>query len=124
MSILIDENTKIVVQGLSGFQAKFDTQGSLRYGSNVVAGVVPGRKGETVLDLPMYNTVKEAVDNEGAEATVIYVPASGGKDAILEAADAGIKLAVVVSEKGAGRVPEYPVWYKRICCQCSFGTGL
>jgi succinyl-CoA synthetase alpha subunit len=99
MSILIDENTKIVVQGLSGFQAKFDTQGSLRYGSNVVAGVVPGRKGETVLDLPMYNTVKEAVDNEGAEATVIYVPASGGKDAILEAANAGIKLAVVVSEK-------------------------
>jgi len=99
MSILIDENTKIIVQGLSGFQAKFDTQGSLRYGSNVVAGVVPGRKGETVLDLPMYNTVKEAVDNEGAEATVIYVPAAGGKDAILEAANAGIKLAVVVSEK-------------------------
>jgi succinyl-CoA synthetase alpha subunit len=88
-----------VVQGLSGFQAKFDTEGSQRYGSTVVAGVVPGRKGQTILGLPMYNTVKEAVVKEGAEATVIYVPAAGAKDAILEAADAGIKLAVVVSEK-------------------------
>ena len=99
MSILIDEDTRIVVQGLSGYQAKFDTEGSLRYGSKVVAGVVPGRKGETILGLPMFNTVKEAVENEGAEASVIYVPASGGKDAIAEAAAAGIKLAVVVTEK-------------------------
>ncbi len=99
VSILIDENTKFVVQGLSGHQATFDTKGALAYGSKVVAGVVPGRKGEKVLDIPMYNTVAEAVQHQGAEASVIYVPARGGKDAILEAAAAGIQLVVVVTEK-------------------------
>ena len=99
MSILIDKNTRFVVQGLSGHQATFDTKGALAYGSNVVAGVVPGRKGEKVLDIPMYNTVEEAVQQQGAEASVIYVPARGGKDAILEAAAAGIQLVVVVTEK-------------------------
>jgi len=99
MSILIDENTRVVIQGLSGHQAQFDTKGSLAYGTRVVAGVVPGRKGQTVLDLPIYNTVAEAVTEHGANASVIYVPAQGAKDAILEAVYAGIKLVLIITEK-------------------------
>lgn len=99
MSILIDENTRVVIQGLSGHQAQFDTKGSLAYGTRVVAGVVPGRKGQTVLDLPIYNTVAKAVIEHGANASVIYVPAQGAKDAILEAVYAGIKLVLIITEK-------------------------
>lgn len=99
MSILIDQNTRIIIQGLSGHQAQFDTKRSLAYGSKVVAGVVPGREGQTVLGLPIYNTVEKAVTRHGANASVIYVPAQGAKDAILEAAYAGIKLIVIITEK-------------------------
>jgi len=99
MSILIDENTTVVIQGLSGFQAKFDTEGSLRYGTKVVAGVVPGRKGEQVLGLPIYNSVAEAAREHRPDAAVIYVPAQGAKDAICEAVHADIKLVLTLTEK-------------------------
>jgi succinyl-CoA synthetase alpha subunit len=99
MSILIDENTTVIIQGLSGFQAKFDTEGSIRYGTKVVAGVVPGRGGETVLGLPIYNTVAEAVERHNPDASVVYVPARGAKDAICEAAQAGVKLILTLTEK-------------------------
>jgi succinyl-CoA synthetase alpha subunit len=99
MSILIDENTRVVIQGLSGFQAKFDTEGSIRYGTKVVAGVVPGRRGEKVLDLPIYNSVAEAARKHKLDASVVYVPAWGTKDAICEAVHAGVKLVLTLTEK-------------------------
>lgn len=99
MSILVNGETRVIIQGLSGFQAQFDTRGSLAYGTRVVGGVVPGRKGEKILDLPIFNTVAEAVATTGADASVIYVPAMGAKDAIIEAAYAGIKLVVIITEK-------------------------
>lgn len=99
MSILLDRNTRIVIQGLSGHQARFDTERALKYGARVVAGVVPGRKGERVLGLPVYNTVAEALDRHQARASALYVPGRGAKDAILEAASAGVELVIVITEK-------------------------
>lgn len=103
MSILIDQDTRVVVQGLSGHQAQFDTQGSIDYGTKIVAGVVPGRKGQTVLGIPIYNTVAQAVSATGATASVIYVPAKGTKDAIVEAVYAGLSLVVIITEKVPAR---------------------
>lgn len=103
MSILIDENTTVIIQGLSGFQATFDTEGSIRYGTNVLAGVVPGRGGETVLGLPIYNTVAEAVEKHNPDVSVVYVPARGAKDAICEAVEAGVKLVLTLTEKVPNR---------------------
>jgi succinyl-CoA synthetase alpha subunit len=99
MSILIDEETSVVIQGLSGYQAQFDTEGAIRYGTKVVAGVVPGRKGETVLGLPIYNTVAEAARDHRVDASVVYVPAQGTKDAVAEAVSAGVKLVLVLTER-------------------------
>ncbi|MGB3222843.1 MAG: CoA-binding protein [Desulforhopalus sp.] len=103
MSILIDENTTVIIQGLSGFQASFDTEGSIRYGTKVLAGVVPGRGGETVLGLPIYNTVAEAVQRHNPDVSVVYVPARGAKDAICEAVEAGVKLVLTLTEKVPNR---------------------
>jgi succinyl-CoA synthetase alpha subunit len=99
MSILIDENTMVVVQGLTGYQAQFDSRHCLEYGTKIVGGVVPGRAGETVMDLPLFNTMDDAVAATGANTSVIYVPARGAMDAILEAAYAGIKLVQIITEK-------------------------
>ena len=99
MSILVDEKTRVVVQGLTGYQAQFDTGNCLAYGTRVVGGVVPGRAGESVMDLPLFNTMAEAVEATGANTSVVYVPARGAMDAILEAAHAGIKLVQVITEK-------------------------
>lgn len=98
MSILLDENSRVVVQGLSGYQAQFDTKYGIEYGTNILAGVVPGREGQTVLGLPIYNSVKQAVVNHNVDTSAIYIPARGAKDAILEAIYAGIKLIVIVTE--------------------------
>ena len=99
MSILIDEKTAVLIQGLSGYQARFDTEGAIRYGTNVVAGVVPGRKGEKILGLPIYNTVSEATREHRVDASVVYVQARGAKDAISEAVTAGVKLVLALMEK-------------------------
>lgn len=98
MSILIDKNTKVICQGLTGSQATLHSQQTLDYGTQLVAGVTPGKGGTTHLGLPVFNTVREAVLATGATASVIYVPAQFCKDSILEAADAGIKLIVCITE--------------------------
>jgi succinyl-CoA synthetase alpha subunit len=98
MSILVDANSKIVCQGLTGKQGSFHTEQCLAYGTKVVAGVTPGRGGSDHLGLPVYNTVSEARSATGATVSMIYVPAPFAADAILEAADAGIELVVCITE--------------------------
>ena len=98
MSILINKDTKVICQGFTGSQGTFHSEQALAYGTILVGGVTPGKGGTTHLGLPVFNTVKEAVDATGATATVIYVPAAFGKDSILEAIDAGIKLIVCITE--------------------------
>jgi succinyl-CoA synthetase alpha subunit len=98
MSILVDKNTKVICQGLTGKQGTFHTQQCLDYGTKVVAGVTPGRGGEKHLNLPVFDTVAEAKKETGATVSMIYVPAPFAADAILEAADAGIELVVCITE--------------------------
>jgi succinyl-CoA synthetase alpha subunit len=100
MSILINKNTRLVVQGITGNEGFFHTSQMVAYGTNVVAGVTPGKGGEWVLDgkIPVFDTVKTAVDTTGANTSVIFVPARFAPDAILEAADAGVALVVCITE--------------------------
>ncbi|WP_447528139.1 MULTISPECIES: succinate--CoA ligase subunit alpha [unclassified Vreelandella] len=98
MSILIDKNTKVICQGFTGGQGTFHSEQAIAYGTQMVGGVTPGKGGQTHLGLPVFNTVAEAVEQTGAEASVIYVPAAFCKDSILEAANAGIKLIVCITE--------------------------
>jgi succinyl-CoA synthetase alpha subunit len=98
VSILVDKNTKVICQGFTGKQGTFHTEQALAYGTQVVGGVTPGKGGQTHLDLPVFNTVHDAVRETGADATMIYVPPAFAADAILEAADAGIKVIVCISE--------------------------
>lgn len=98
MSILINQDTKVICQGFTGSQGTFHSQQALDYGTKIVGGVTPGKGGTTHLGLPVFNTVKEAVQATGATASVIYVPAAFGRDSILEALDAGIKLIVCITE--------------------------
>ncbi len=98
MSILVNNNTKVICQGFTGKQGTFHSEQALIYGTKMVGGVTPGKGGQMHLDLPVFNTVREAVDATGADATVIYVPAPFCKDSILEAAEAGVKLIVCITE--------------------------
>jgi succinyl-CoA synthetase alpha subunit len=98
MSILVDADSKIICQGLTGRQGTFHTEQCLAYGTKVVAGVTPGRGGSEHIGLPVYNTVRDARDATGATVSMIYVPAPFAADAILEAADAGIELIVCITE--------------------------
>ncbi|MDF1691593.1 MAG: succinate--CoA ligase subunit alpha [Zhongshania sp.] len=98
MSILIDKNTKVICQGFTGGQGTFHSEQAIAYGTQMVGGVTPGKGGTEHLGLPVFNTVKEAVDATGADASVIYVPAAFCKDSILEAANSGIKLIVCITE--------------------------
>lgn len=98
MSILIDKKTRLIVQGITGREGEFHTKQMIEYGTNVVAGMTPGRGGEKVLGVPVFDTVAQAVEKTGANTSVIYVPARGCADAIMEAADAGIKLVVCITE--------------------------
>ena len=98
MSILIDQNTRVICQGFTGSQGTFHSEQAIAYGTKVVGGVTPGKGGQTHLDLPVFNTVSEAVAKTQAQASVIYVPAAFCKDSILEAANAGIELIVCITE--------------------------
>jgi len=98
MSILVDSNTRLIVQGITGREGSFHTRQMLEYGTRIVAGVTPGKGGEKVEEVPVYNTVKEAVRDTAANTSIIYVPARFAPEAIYEAADAGIKLIVCITE--------------------------
>ena len=98
MSILIDENTKVVVQGITGGEGTFHTERMLEYGTQVVAGVTPGKGGQTHLEVPVFNTVADAVNETGANASAIFVPPYFAADAIMEAADSGVDLVVCITE--------------------------
>lgn len=98
MSVLIDKNTKVICQGITGSQGSFHTEQAIAYGTQMVGGVTPGKGGTTHLGLPVFDTVEEAVQATGATASVIYVPAPFCKDSILEAADAGVELIVCITE--------------------------
>jgi succinyl-CoA synthetase alpha subunit len=98
MSILVNAETKVICQGITGKVGEFHTKGCLEYGTKMVGGVTPGKGGETVQNLPVFDTVMEAVEKTGANATMIFVPPAFTADAILEAIDAGIKVIVAVTE--------------------------
>jgi succinyl-CoA synthetase alpha subunit len=98
MSILINQDTRVICQGFTGSQGTFHSEQAIAYGTKMVGGVTPGKGGQTHLDLPVFNTVSEAIAQTGAHASVIYVPAAFCKDSILEAANAGIELIVCITE--------------------------
>ncbi|WP_435132007.1 succinate--CoA ligase subunit alpha [Formosa sp. A9] len=98
MSVLVNKNSKIIVQGFTGSEGTFHASQMIEYGTNVVGGVTPGKGGQTHLDKPVFNTVKDAVDQVGADTTIIFVPPAFAADAIMEAADAGIKVIITITE--------------------------
>ena len=98
MSVLVNKDSKVIVQGFTGSEGSFHAQQMIEYGTNVVGGVTPGKGGQTHLNLPVFNTVKDAVDKTGADVSVIFVPPAFAADAIMEAADAGVKVIVTITE--------------------------
>jgi len=127
MSILLDEKTPVIVQGFTGRIGTFHAQEMIDYGTNVVGGVTPGKGGETHLGLPVFNTVKDAVAGAGAEASVVFVPPPFAADAIMEAADAGIRFCVCVTDgipaQDMMRVKRYMRRYKREERMCLTGPN-
>jgi len=98
MSVLVNKNSKVIVQGFTGSEGSFHAQQMMEYGTNVVGGVTPGKGGTEHLGRPVFNTVAEAVEKAGADTSIIFVPPAFAADAIMEAADAGIKVIITITE--------------------------
>src|SRR3954470_24930417 len=98
MSVLVNKNSKVIVQGFTGTEGTFHATQMIEYGTNVVGGVTPSKGGTLHLDRPVFNTVKDAVDGTGADVSIIFVPPAFAADAIMEAADAGIKVIICITE--------------------------
>src|ERR1700749_4439720 len=98
MAILVNKQSKIIVQGFTGTEGTFHATQMIEYGTNVVGGVTPGKGGSTHLEQPVFNTVSDAVTSTGANVSIIFVPAAFAADAIMEAADAGIKVIICITE--------------------------
>src|SRR5579872_5278648 len=98
MSVLVNKNSKVIVQGFTGSEGSFHASQMIEYGTNVVGGVTPGKGGGTHLELPVFNTVKQAVDATGADVSIIFVPPAFAADAMMEAAESGIKLIITITE--------------------------
>ena len=98
MSVLVNNNSKVIVQGFTGSEGTFHAKQMIEYGTNVVGGVTPGKGGQTHLDKPVYNTVSEAVEKAGANTSLIFVPPAFAADAVMEAAEAGIKVIICITE--------------------------
>jgi succinyl-CoA synthetase alpha subunit len=117
MSVLVNKNSKIIVQGFTGSEGTFHASQMIEYGTNVVGGVTPGKGGSLHLDRPVFNTVKDAVDQVGADTSIIFVPPAFAADAIMEAADAGIKVIITITEgiPVADMIKAYDYIQKRDC---------
>ena len=117
MSILLDRESRVIVQGITGRMAQFHTKEMLDYGTNVVAGVVPGKGGEKVFGVPVFDTVKQAVEATGADASLVFVPPPFAADSIMEAADGGIRYCVCITDgipaQDMIRVKRYMMRYPR-----------
>src|SRR5512133_134357 len=98
MSVLLNKDSRVIVQGFTGSEGTFHATQMIEYGTKVVGGVTPGKGGQSHLNLPVFNTVREAVVKTSADVSVIFVPPAGGADAIMEAAEAGIRLIVAITE--------------------------
>ena len=98
MSVLVNKDSRIIVQGFTGTEGTFHAEQMIEYGTNVVGGVTPGKGGQTHLDRPVFNTVREAVEKAGANTSIIFVPPAFAADAIMEAANAGIKVIIAITE--------------------------
>ena len=98
MSILINKETKVICQGITGHSGKFHTEHMLEYGTKILAGVTPGKGGTQVFDIPVFDSVKEAIEETECDTSIIYVPAPFASDAIIEASEAGIKLIICITE--------------------------
>ena len=98
MSVLVNANSKIIVQGFTGSEGTFHASQMISYGTNVIGGVTPGKGGQEHLGKPVFNTVKESVDQVGADTSIIFVPLTFAADAIMESADAGIKVIICITE--------------------------
>ena len=98
MSVLVNKNSKVIVQGFTGSEGSFHAQQMIEYGTNVVGGVTPGKGGSSHLERPVFNSVEEAVQKTGADVSIIFVPPAFAADAIMEAADAGIKVIITITE--------------------------
>lgn len=98
MSVLVNKDSKIIVQGFTGSEGTFHAEQMIAYGTNVVGGITPGKGGQSHLDRPVFNTVAEAVEKLGADTSIIFVPPAFAADAIMEAADAGIKVIITITE--------------------------